>query len=212
MIAALYVATGGCYHGLDGVDPLDQARDARTYAGPHPVVAHPPCERWGRSANGGPAAVVKRVPGGDDGCFAAALAAVRAWGGVLEHPEGSAAWAAFGLLAPPRSGGWVAAGDWRGWTCCVEQGHYGHRARTATWLYAIGVNLPSMRWGSSAAICRTGRYALSPNMTPQQRARAIKTGIVQRLSHAQRKATPLLFRDLLLSIARSSTRAATDAT
>ena len=33
MIAALYVATGGCYFGLDGVDPWDEARDARLYAG-----------------------------------------------------------------------------------------------------------------------------------------------------------------------------------
>ncbi len=37
MVAALYVATGGCYYGLDDVDPWDLARDARTYAGPHPV-------------------------------------------------------------------------------------------------------------------------------------------------------------------------------
>ena len=36
MIAALYVETGGCYFGLDGVDPWDEARDARTYVGPAP--------------------------------------------------------------------------------------------------------------------------------------------------------------------------------
>ena len=45
MIAALYVERGGCYYGLDGVDPWEVERDARTYAGPHPVIAHPPCER-----------------------------------------------------------------------------------------------------------------------------------------------------------------------
>lgn len=48
MIAALYVQTGGCYFGLPGVDPWDEARDARKYAGPYPVVAHPPCQRWGK--------------------------------------------------------------------------------------------------------------------------------------------------------------------
>jgi hypothetical protein len=53
-VAALYVATGGCYYGLEGVDPWDAARDARLYAGPWPVVAHPPCERWGRYWSGGP--------------------------------------------------------------------------------------------------------------------------------------------------------------
>jgi hypothetical protein len=54
MIAALYVQTGGCYSGLDGVDLWDEARDARGYAGPWPVVAHPPCERWGRYWHGSP--------------------------------------------------------------------------------------------------------------------------------------------------------------
>ena len=47
-IAALYVEAGGCYYGLDGVDPWDEARDARLYAGPYAIVAHPPCQRWGK--------------------------------------------------------------------------------------------------------------------------------------------------------------------
>ena len=47
-IAALYVETGGSYYGLPGVDPWDERRDARLYPGPHPAVAHPPCQRWGK--------------------------------------------------------------------------------------------------------------------------------------------------------------------
>lgn len=103
-LAALYVQAGGCYFGLPGVDPWDKQRDARLYAGPYPVVAHPPCERWGRYWSGGPSASVRRRKGDDGGCFAAALAAVRRWSGVLEHPEASHAWSAFGLNAPPRGG------------------------------------------------------------------------------------------------------------
>ncbi len=53
-IAALYVATGGPYFGLEGVDPWDEARDARMYGGPYPVVAHSPCQRWGRMWKGQP--------------------------------------------------------------------------------------------------------------------------------------------------------------
>ena len=53
-IAALYVAAGGTYFGLEGVDPWDEKRDARAYPGPNPVVAHPPCKRWGRYWYGGP--------------------------------------------------------------------------------------------------------------------------------------------------------------
>lgn len=203
-VSALYVQPDGCYSGLPDVDPWPEARDARTYSGPYPVVAHPPCERWGRYWSGGPSAKVRRVKGDDGGCFAAALFAVRTWGGVLEHPEASAAWRAFDLLAPPRAGGWVAAGDGVGWTCCVEQGHYGHAARKATWLYAARVrSLPSLRWGKAA-----GKVKLEDGYhSAAERARAVKTGVCQRLSHRQRAATPPPFRNLLLSIARGASHA-----
>lgn len=44
-VAALFVETGGGYFGLPDVEAWDEPRDARMYAGPHPVVAHPPCQR-----------------------------------------------------------------------------------------------------------------------------------------------------------------------
>lgn len=47
MIAALFVETGGCYFNLPDVDPWDETRDARKYAGPWPIIAHPPCQLWG---------------------------------------------------------------------------------------------------------------------------------------------------------------------
>lgn len=211
MIAALYVAKGGCYFGIPGVDPWDQARDARLYAGPWPVVAHPPCERWGRYWGGSPSCWPRKTKGDDGGCFAAALASVRRWGGILEHPEASAAWATFRLVAPPRTGGWIRA-DWvdghQGWTCCVEQGAYGHRARKATWLYAHGVELPELAWGSAPGdFIRLDEGFHSK----AERSRAIKTGACQRLSKNQRAATPTQFRDLLISIARSALSAGRNA-
>lgn len=197
-IAALYVMPGGAYFGLPDVDVWDVARDARLYAGPHPVVAHPPCERWGHYWYGGPSAKVRRIKGDDGGCFAAALAAVRRWGGVLEHPAASAAWDAFGLLRPPRAGGWVNADLVGGWTCCVDQGHYGHRAQKATWLYAHGVELPALVW------CPAPRTVEVDGLSAAERRRRIKTGMCQRLSRSQRTATPPEFRDRLLSIARTA--------
>jgi len=214
MIAALYVQPNGCYANLPDVDPWPEARDARTYAGPWPVVAHPPCERWGRYWSGGPSARVRRIKGDDGGCFAAALAAVRTWGGVLEHPEASAAWRAFDLLAPPRAGGWVAAGDGIGWTCCVEQGHYGHRARKATWLYAAGVSsLPSLQWGRSSAGLKFDDGCRSKEDRRRRQKLGTLSGPYERgpdgISRALwRAATPPAFRDLLLSIARSAVGAA----
>jgi hypothetical protein len=35
-----------------------------------------------------------------------------------------------------------------GWTCCVDQGHYGHMAGKPTWLLAAALeSLPELRWG-----------------------------------------------------------------
>ena len=199
-VAALYVMQDGPYYGLDGVEPWGLPdRDARDYAGPWPVVAHPPCKRWGRYWSGGPSAKVKRKLGDDDGCFSAALFAVRRWGGVIEHPEASHAWRCFGIIRPPRGGGWVAAGDGIGWTCCVEQGHYGHRARKATWLYAAHVAvLPSLLWGRSAA---TVRLDSGFHTTEERRSSAREKR--ERMSGKELEATPLIFRDLLIGIARS---------
>ena len=200
-VAAIYVIENGPYFGLPGVEPwAAPSRDAREYAGPWPVVAHPPCKRWGRYWDGGPSKCARRKLGDDDGCFAAALASVREWGGVLEHPEASHAFPAFGLNKPPRWGGWVVAGDGLGWVCCVEQGHYGHRARKATWLYAVGTELPSLIWGPSEAVIGAGEvYA-----TEAERKRAKKTGAVQRMGQRERAATPAPFRELLIGIARTA--------
>ncbi len=196
-IAALFVEHGGVYFGLPDVDAWDEARDARDYDGSTPVVAHPPCARWGRYWGGAPTTWPRLKLGDDGGCFGTALHAVRKWGGVLEHPEGSHAWRAFDLNLPPKNGGWVFADFEGGWTCCVEQGHYGHRARKATWLYAHGFAPPPLIWGKSKATLRLedGFHSAA------ERRRAIKTGICQRLSKRECAATPIPFRDLLLSIA-----------
>lgn len=196
MIAALFVATNGCYFGLPDVDPWDEKRDARKYGGPDPVVAHPPCSRWCRLA-GLVEARWGHKRGDDGGCFAAALNAVRTWGGVLEHPAYSDAWAAFGLPAPITGGGWC--GDLTGgWSCYVEQGKYGHVAKKATWLYAFGVELPSLRWGyipdqkSKALVSWCGNHTKADEKRPRVGKAAAAA------------ATPPEFREVLLSMARSA--------
>jgi hypothetical protein len=201
-VAALYVMPGGPYFNTPGVDPWDESRDARKYKGPFPVVAHPPCERWGRYWGGGPmlhGTPAQKLLGDDGGCFAHALWAVRTFGGVIEHPEASAAWGYYGLVKPPRQGGWVAADNFGGWTCCVSQGHYGHRAQKATWLYVCGVGraeLPELVWGK----CE-GKQLIDESLTRAERARLVRTGICQRLSRRQRLQTPEEFKELLISLA-----------
>ena len=127
-----------------------------------------------------------------------AVELVRACGGVLEHPAYSDAWAAYGLPAPPSGGGWQ--GDIFGGFCCqVEQGNYGHRARKATWLYCYGVDdPPSLKWGKGPA----PEAWIS---TDRPREELAARGIAQ-LSKREAKATPIPFRDLLISIARGARR------
>lgn len=194
MIAALYVLNRGPYFGLPDVDPWPESRDARSYDGPHPVVAHPPCERWGRYAAGGPSHHGRFTPGGDGGCFESALAAVRRCGGVLEHPDGSRAWKHFGLTTPTRGAGWIPAGDGIGWTCAVAQGNYGHAAEKWTWLYAVGLrSRPELDWSDPP----------KPTRRPLiERART--RGVIELMSRRQRCATPPAFRDLLIGMARSA--------
>ena len=192
-VAALYVETGGCYFGLDGVDPWDEARDARLYDGPHPVVAHPPCQRWGAMAavNYARWGGEHNRPGNDGGCFESALSSVERFGGVLEHPKATRAWAAYGL-GKPLVGGWSRSRN--GWVCEVWQSAYGHRANKATWLYYVADGLPpSMRWERPTGSHQVGfqdqrgKNRNKPTLSPKEAA-----------------ATPLPFRDLLISMARTA--------
>lgn len=204
IISALYVETNGCYFNLLGVDPWDEKRDARKYPGPYPVIAHPPCQRWGKMYAGSPSVIAKtgqrKKLGDDGGCFDAAINAVKKYGGVLEHPWGSKAWKHFGLNVPPKAGGWIKADEY-GWTCCVEQGRYGHYARKPTLLYAVHCTLPELDWGIGEH--RIPKWAIEKY--GEKRAKRIgelsfKGGGTD---SSIRIATPKQFRDILIEMARS---------
>lgn len=199
MIAALFVDPKGCYADLPDVDLWDEARDARLYAGPWPVVAHPPCSRWVNFA----ALNFKRYggahnrPGNDGRCFASALASVRRWGGVLEHPASSRAWPAHALPRPNADGGWQRGTFVAEWVCEVWQSAYGHPARKRTWLFYCGSRPPELDWRRL-----TGTHQVGWQFT----------GTACRGESARRKplgkraasATPPAFRDALLQLARSA--------
>ena len=204
LLAALFVEPDGVYCGLDNVDPWDEARDARGYTGPHPVVAHPPCQRWGRFWHGSTAKPHQYRLGEDGGCFAAALTAVRNYGGVLEHPAHSKAWPWFGLMKPVAHKGWIKADEFGGWTCHVEQGHYGHMSRKATWLYAVGTELPELNW--SRAEQRLHPVALARHGYEKARRIGMMAMVGGKHKTRIRNATPPEFRDVLLGIAATAGR------
>lgn len=127
MIAALFVERGGPYFAMPDVDPWGKDRDARAYAGPMPIVAHPPCGPYGRLSH--------LYRGDEHDCGPAAIAAAQRWGGVVEHPAHSRLWRA---LALPEPGEFTDVHG--GFTIEVDQCAWGHVARKRSWLYVVGAD------------------------------------------------------------------------
>ncbi len=189
MIASLFVQKNGCYYGLDNVDPWDQERDARGYDGEYPVVAHPPCQKWGKMAlvNYARWGGEHNKPREDGGCFKSALSSVNKYGGVLEHPAQSYAWEHYGIDKPIK-GRWIKCVI--GWTCEVWQSAYGHRANKATWLYYVGMNPPfELNWDRPVGTHQIGFQ--------DQRGKARNKPT---LSKKEANATPKEFRDVLIKL------------
>ena len=127
-VAVLFARKDSHYKTLDDVDVYDADRDARTYDGPFPVVAHPPCRGWGAfswRAN---------VRPDERNLARLAVGLVRAFGGVLEHPAASKLWADQRLPAPGKRD------QYGGWTLTINQFWWGHRASKPTALYIVGVD------------------------------------------------------------------------
>jgi len=198
LVAALYIDPRGPYPKMaygpeelflaDGLvsafDPLhvdcwDESRDARKYAGPHPVVAHPPCGPWGR---------LKFLCNKQDpACGLRAVEQVRAFGGVLEHPQHSSLWHACGL---PRPGELPDA--FGGYTVEMRQVWWGHCCEKLTWLYLVGVPREALEAPPFPDAVATHR------VTNASRGRTE----LPRCSAFAARATPPLFAEYLVRLAR----------
>lgn len=183
----------GC--GIDfRIDCWDEARDARLYDGPHPVVAHPPCRNWSR---------LRHLAKGDDSdCARRAVVQVRRFGGVLEHPAGSTLWdEKFGPSEFPQH--WeemasVGSGrdNYGGVTIEVDQVEWGHVARKRTWLYLVGVPRSALE-----APPFPGR---EPTHCVAWRSRVSIANGLRECSAALRRRTPPLFAEYLVRLARAA--------
>ena len=193
-VAALFVDPKGPYPKMPGLECWDEERDARNYAGPHPVVAHPPCNLWVNMAAVNWKRYGRQIPawypgGFDGGCFASALGSVFRVGGVLEHPASSHAWGGH-KLAPPKPGMWSkhlsALGYY--WVCEVWQSAYGHPCRKRTWLLYCGDSPPpECDWSRNPGTHQVGWF-------DRKKPTVSKRGA---------SATPQPFADFLVGIARS---------
>lgn len=199
-VAALYVDPRGPYPKLEGVECWGlPERDARNYAGPHPVVAHPPCGPW---------ASLRHLSRGEHrDCGPRAVEQVRAFGGVLEQPAGSLLWQSCGLPLPrPRDH--RSPEQPREFALEVEQVAWGHVARKKTWLLFVGIRydvvVASSRYGGTPTHwCSGGR-----KHTRKGSGGFVPLGI-KVCSAQQRRRTPPAFAEWLVSLARSVARPTT---
>ncbi|WP_202812128.1 hypothetical protein [Sulfuricella sp. T08] len=180
-VAVLFARSDSVYKGFHGCDVYDMARDARTFAGGLPVIAHPPCRAWGRLRH-----FAKPRPDEKDLAFFA-VDAVRTWGGVLEHPAGSTLWQVAGL---PRLG---QRDEFGGFTLPVPQFWFGHRAFKNTWLYVVGISpadIPAfpLVLGEAPCVLETRKKG---------------SGVRPSISRPEREATPLDFAVFLFNLAAS---------
>jgi hypothetical protein len=175
-VVALYVDPRGPYPELLE-HWYDAERDARTYAGPCPVVAHPPCGPWGRlrflcrhqDASLGPVGVEQ----------------VRAFGGILEHPAESRLFRACGMPFPGE-----LPDAWGGRTYLVRQVAWGHQCEKPTWLYVVGVEPAAVVRGIRTGGVATHRVTSGPRGPQLPTATALR-----------RRLTPRPFAEWLVSLA-----------
>jgi hypothetical protein len=186
-VAALYVDTeSGPYPSMPGVDCWGVERDAKTYEGPHPVVAHPPCGPWGKLA--------WACKYQDASCGPRAVEQVLKWGGVLEHPAQSLLWKECGLPLPGECRGLFGRNDV--WTLEADQVRWGHRAQKRSWFLMVGIP-------------RSAVFPLPPMRPPTHSIQGGKKGSRDQLpglSKPQRRCTPPEFAAWLVGLARQSRR------
>jgi hypothetical protein len=185
-VSVLYTRADSVYKTL-GVDCWDMIRDARLFPGGNPVVAHPPCRAWGQLSH-------MAKPRKDEK-FLAILAVwdVRRNGGVLEHPRGSKLWLEMDLPKPGE------IDEWGGYSICIKQSWFGHKAEKETLLYIVGCpkdQLPAIPISFGAV-----EYTVSSRIKKKS-GRRIKKEITKK----EREATPIELAKWLLEVALRSKR------
>lgn len=183
-VAILFACADSVYKTLPGCDVYDIDRDARTFPGGMPVVAHPPCRAWGGLRH-----FAKPAPGEVE-LAPWAIEQVRRWGGVLEHPAASRLWPACDLPAPG------ACDRWGGRTLVIDQDWFGHRAEKRTRLYIVGCrprDLPAIpiKLEDPAYVIASGSLL-----------RAGMPGYRNQTSKAEREHTPIALATWLVEVAR----------
>lgn len=174
-VAVLCTARKSIYHTLPGVDVYDAARDARTFPGGMPIVAHPPCRSWSRHCR----QLAKNVPESERELGVWCCDQLRECGGVLEQPAGSLLFDAAGLPKPgERQADLETLYVWQAW--------WGYPVKKGTWLCFSKVDVDKLE------------IPLRLHAAGRDRRR------FQVMSHTQRSATCPALAEWLVDAARSA--------
>jgi hypothetical protein len=163
LVSVLFARTDSVYKTLDGCEVWDIERNALTWQGGTPIVAHPPCRAWGRLRQ----FALPRP--GEKELALFAVSQVQQWGGVLEHPAQSTLWHEARLPAPG------VRDEHGGWTLPINQHSFGHRAEKKTWLYICGCepkdipDLPLVLGRATHCIRPTKSYPRLTSVTKPER-------------------------------------------
>ena len=185
-VVVLFVRSDSIYKTMPGCDCYDMDRDALSYNGSYPVVAHPPCRAWSALAH-----LAKPRPGEKDLARWAVKTVMRC-GGILEHPASSRLWQDQHLPEPGQ--GADAQG---GWTLAAPQWWWGHRADKPTRFYVCGCkpqDMPPVPFvlGDASCVVTTSKRKCE---TPPSEWR-------ERLGNREKEATPPRLAAWLVDVAR----------
>lgn len=191
MIAVLFARGDSYYKTMPDTDVYDIERDARTWPGGTPLVAHPPCRAWGRFAH------VAKPREGEKDLALLAVRHIREFGGVLEHPLGSKLWAVAGLPKPGQRD------EFGGWTLPIMQHWFGHRAEKKTLLYICGVEpheIEAMHFKLGGAT-----HVIAQDRSPKNGRGRLRKGMEgwrPEVTPREREHTPPALAEWLVNVAR----------
>ena len=152
-VAILCASRKTAYREIPDLEIYDEVRDARTFTGEMPVIAHPPCRRWTKFGMAMTKARFTRTGIETPQDEIDAERELGLWcarqvvkeGGILEQPEGSKLFAAAGLPLP----GAMQSRD--SFSLKVWQKWWGYPVKKATWLYfrqipMTAIEIPFVLW------------------------------------------------------------------
>ena len=127
MIPVLFTQKNSNYNKIQIIDCYDEKRDALSFNARIPLIAHPPCRKFSKLRG------LSTAPTKEKQLAFFALAQVRMFGGILEHPRSSTLW---------KEGNFNLDGSvdsYGGFLRSVDLSWFGFPARKKTMLYFCGI-------------------------------------------------------------------------